>query len=60
LALRESIRDLVEERFGFMPVGVGTRLELESDPKVLRSWHRRAATIGTPEAFLELVGLPRE
>jgi hypothetical protein len=48
LTLRESIRDLFEERFGFLPVGIGSRLEMESDAKVLRSWHRRAATIETP------------
>jgi hypothetical protein len=60
LALRESIRDLFEERFGFLPVGVGSRLEMESDPKVLKAWHRRAATIETPEAFLALLGGARE
>jgi hypothetical protein len=37
LALRESIRDLFEDRFGFLPVGIGSRLEMESDAKVLRS-----------------------
>ena len=59
LALRESIRDLFEERFGFLPVGVGSRLEMESDPKVLKAWLRRVATIETPEAFLALLGISR-
>ena len=59
LALRESIRDLFEERFGFLPVGVGSRLEMESDPKVLKAWNRRVATIETPEAFLALLGISR-
>ena len=56
LTLRESIRDLFEERFGFLPVGVGSRLEMESDTKILRSWLRRAATIEDPEAFLSFLG----
>jgi hypothetical protein len=60
LTLRESIRDLFEERFGFLPVGVGSRLEMESDPKVLKAWLRRVATIETPEAFLSLLGISRE
>ena len=60
LALRESIRDLFEERFGFLPVGVGSRLELESDPKVLRSLLRRVVTIETPEAFLAILGGTKE
>jgi hypothetical protein len=60
LALRESIRDLFEERFGFLPVGVGSRLEMESDPKVLKAWNRRVATIETPEAFLVLLGVSRQ
>ena len=55
ITLRESIRDLFEDKFGFMPVGVGARLEMESDPKVLRSWNRRVAMIETPEAFLGLL-----
>jgi hypothetical protein len=56
LALRESIRDLLEERFGFIPVGVVPRLEVESDTDQLRRWNRRAATIGTLEDFQAFIG----
>jgi hypothetical protein len=56
LALRESIRDLLEERFGFIPVGIMTRLEVESDTEQLRRWNRRAATIGTVEEFQAFTG----
>jgi hypothetical protein len=56
LALRESIRDLLEERFGFIPVGIMTRLEVESDTEQLRRWNRRAASIGTVEEFQAFTG----
>jgi hypothetical protein len=56
LALRESIRDLLEERFGFIPVAIMTRLEVESDTEQLRRWNRRAATIGTVEEFQTFTG----
>ena len=56
LALRDSIRDLLGERFGFIPVDITTRLEMESDTEQLRRWNRRAATIGTVEEFQSLIG----
>jgi hypothetical protein len=59
LALRAAIKDLFRDRFGFMPVGVGARLETESDPQVLRAWLRRVAAIDTHEAFLTLLGITR-
>jgi hypothetical protein len=59
LALRAAIKDLFRDRFGLMPVGVGARLETESDPQVLRAWLRRVAAIDTHEAFLTLLGITR-
>jgi hypothetical protein len=56
LALRESIRDLLEERFGHTPPDIAARLEQESDASLLRSWNRRAATIESAAAFQGLIG----
>ena len=56
LALRESIRDLLEERFGHTPPNIAARLEQESDASRLRSWNRRAATIESAAAFEGLIG----
>jgi hypothetical protein len=56
LALRESIRDLLEERFGHTPPDIAARLEQESDASRLRSWLRRAATIESAAAFQGLIG----
>lgn len=55
IALRESIRDLLEERFGFVNREIIDRLEAVSDPSTLRLWNRRAVTIETPEAFRVLI-----
>jgi len=55
LTLRDAIRDLLEERFGHTPPGIGERLEQETDPAVLKSWHRSAATIESLEAFGRLL-----
>jgi hypothetical protein len=56
LALRGSIRDLLEERFGHTPPDIAARLEQESDASLLRSWNRRAATIESAAAFQGLIG----
>jgi hypothetical protein len=55
LALRESIRDLLEERFGHTPPDIAARLEKESDAGILRSWLRRSATIESAAAFDRLI-----
>jgi hypothetical protein len=57
LTLRESIRDLLEERFGIAPGEILDHLEEQSDPALLRTWHRRAATIETLDAFRALIGV---
>ena len=57
LILRESILDLLEERFGFRSVGLARHLKLESDLEVLRTWLRYAATVSAPEVFLVMLGL---
>ena len=55
LTLRDAIRDLLEERFGHTPPDIGERLEQETDPVVLKSWHRKTATIESLEAFRRLL-----
>jgi hypothetical protein len=56
LALRESIRDLLEERFGHTPPDISARLEQESDTSRLKFWLRRSATIESAAAFQGLIG----
>ena len=51
LALKESIRDLLEPRFGEASQEVIHRSEQESDRVVLRGWLRQAGTIDSPRAF---------
>ena len=51
LTLRDAIRDLLEERFGHTPPGIGERLEQETDTHTLKSWLRRSATVDSVEAF---------
>ena len=55
LTLRDAIRDLLEERFGHTPPDIGERLEQETDPVVLKAWHRKTATIESLEAFRRLL-----
>jgi hypothetical protein len=55
LALRESIRDLLEERFGHTPPDIAARLEQANDVNLLKSWNRRAATIESAAAFDRLI-----
>ena len=55
LALKESIRDLLEARFGVAPQEILERMERVSDLKSLRLWHRRAVTIESLEAFQGLL-----
>ena len=55
LALKESIRDLLEVRFGTAPQEVIDRLERESDRLILRHWLRQAATIDSTVAFQTLI-----
>jgi len=51
LTLRDSIRDLIQERFGHTPPDIGERLEQETDTHTLKSWLRRSATVDSVEAF---------
>ena len=55
LALKESIRDLLEARFGVAPQEILVQLDEVSDLTALRLWNRRAATIQSLEAFQVLV-----
>ena len=55
LTLRDAIRDLLEERFGHTPPDIGERLEQETEPVVLKAWHRKTATIESLEAFSRLL-----
>ena len=55
LALKESIRDLLEARFGSTSWDVMNRMDGVSDLTTLRLWHRRAATIESIEAFQALI-----
>ncbi len=56
-ALRESIGDLLKDRFGVIPEDVVERLEQESNTGTLRLWNRRAATIESTASFQSLLGL---
>ena len=55
LALKESIRDLLEARFGVAPQEILDRMDGVSDLATLRLWLRRAATIESLEAFQALL-----
>ena len=55
LALRESIRDLLEERFGRTPPEIAARLEQQTDAGILRSWLRRSASVESITAFQGLI-----
>ena len=55
LALKESIRDSLEARFGVAPQEILERMERMSDLKSLRLWHRRAVTIESLEVFQGLL-----
>ena len=55
LALKESIRDSLEARFGVAPQEILERMERVSDLKSLRLWHRRAVTIESLDAFQALI-----
>ena len=55
LTLCDAIRDLLEERFGHTPPDIGERLEQETNPVVLKSWHRKTATIESVESFRRLL-----
>ena len=55
LALKESIRDLLEARFGTTPQEILDQMDGVSDLKTLRLWNRRAAIIQSLEAFQALV-----
>jgi hypothetical protein len=55
LALRESIRDLLEERFGRTPPDIAARLEQQTDAGILRSWLRRSASVESVTAFQGLI-----
>ena len=55
VALREAIRDLLEERFGHTHPAIGERLEQEADPATLKSWLRKTATVESADAFLAVV-----
>ena len=51
VTLKDAIRDLLDERFGLVPSDIGDRLEQETNTNVLKSWHRRLATIDSLESF---------
>ena len=55
LALKESIRDLLEARFGVAPREILVQLDGVSDLTTLRLWLRRTATIESLEAFQALM-----
>ena len=55
LALKESIRDLLEARFGVVPQAILDRMDGVSDLSTLRLWHRRAVTIESLKAFQGLL-----
>ena len=55
LALKESIRDLLEARFGSTSWDVMNRMDGVSDLTALRHWNRQAATIESLEAFRALL-----
>ena len=55
LALKESIRDLLEARFGVTPQEILVQLDGVSDLTTLRLWLRRTATIESLEAFQALI-----
>ena len=55
LALKESIRDLLDARFGVTSQPILDRMDGVSDLTTLRLWHRRAATIESVEAFQALL-----
>ena len=55
LALKESIQDLLEARFGVTPQAILDRMDGVSDLSTLRLWHRRAVTIESLEAFQGLL-----
>ena len=55
LALKESIRDLLEARFGVTPQAILDRMDGVSDLTTLRLWLRRTATIESLEAFQALI-----
>ena len=55
IALKESIRDLLEARFGVTPQAILDRMDGVSDLTTLRLWLRRTATIESLEAFQALL-----
>ena len=55
IALKESIRDLLEARFGSTSWDVMNRMDGVSDLTALRHWNRQAATIESLEAFQALL-----
>ncbi len=54
-SLREAIQELLEERFGPTPSEIQERLEQEMDPRTLKAWLRRTATIESLDAFRNLL-----
>ncbi len=55
VALRESILDLLQIRFGAFPELIATRLTKVEDLATLRYLNRRAATVETLTAFVEVL-----
>jgi hypothetical protein len=51
LALRDSVREALEARFGVVPPGIALKIEEEGNIETLRQWHRLAVTSSSAEAF---------